>query len=146
MGLLTFAGRIVLVVINIVFILLSLALIVAGFVIRFAHDWLRPKVTAILADIEATVNNAYGDASFSTDNFEFGSLVSTLCYIMIALGVVLMAVAFVGCCGACCSLTTVILVYLIIVIALLVGQVVIVILVFGAPDTLKGHMKTKMKG
>ncbi|XP_045209612.2 tetraspanin-9-like [Mercenaria mercenaria] len=145
MGLLTFAGRIVLVVINIFFMLASLALIVAGFVIRFAHDWLRPRVSAILDEIETKVQSAYGDASFNTDNFEFGSLVGTLCYIMISLGVVLLAISFLGCFGACCSFTTVMLVYSIIVIALLAGQVVIVILVFGAPDTIKDRMKTNMK-
>lgn len=51
-----------------------------------------------------------GDTGFNTDNFELGSLVGTICYIMIALGVVLLAISFVGCFGACCNLTTVILV------------------------------------
>lgn len=145
MGVLTFAGRIVLVVINIVFILLSLALIVAGFVIRFAHDWLRPKVSSVLEEIESKVQSAYGNSNFSMDDFEFGSLVGTLCYVMIAVGVVLLAIAFLGCFGACCSFTTIMLVYTIILVALLVGQVVLVILVFGAPDTIKVRIKESLE-
>lgn len=145
MGALTFAGRIVLVVINIVFILLSLALIVAGFIIRFAHGWLRPKVESVLDEIESKVQSAYGNTDFNMDNFEFGPLVGTLCYVMIAVGVVLLAIAFLGCFGACCSFTTIMLVYLIILIALLLGQIILVILVFGAPDTIKDRMKGSLE-
>ncbi|XP_045209623.2 CD63 antigen-like [Mercenaria mercenaria] len=145
MGLLTFAGRIVLVVINIVFIIVSLTLIVAGFVIRFAHEWLKPSLDTVLNKIESTVKTAYGDASFSTDKFEFGSLVSTLCYIMIAAGVVLLAISFLGCCGACCSFTTIMLVYSIILIVILLAQVAVIILVFAKPVVIKDQMKSTLK-
>lgn len=145
MGLLTFAGRIVLVVVNIVFILVSLTLIIAGFIIRFAHEWLKPRLDSVLNKIESTVQKGYGDAEFSTDNFEFGSLVSTLCYIMIAAGVVLLAISFLGCCGACCSFTTVMLVYSIILIVILLAQVAAIILVFAKPDVVKDRMKSTFK-
>lgn len=145
MGLLTFAGRIVLVVVNIVFILVSLTLIIAGFIIRFAHEWLKPRLDSVLNKIESTVQEGYGDAEFSTDKFEFGSLVSTLCYIMIAAGVVLLAISFLGCCGACCSFTTVMLVYSIILIVILLAQVAAIILVFAKPDVVKDRMKSTLQ-
>lgn len=143
MGLLTFVGRVVLVVLNIIFKLVSLTLIIAGFIVRFAHDWLKPKVQPVLGKISEAVKATYG-TELDTDKFEMGSLVSTLCYVSIALGIALLAVSFIGCCGACCNFTTLMLVYAIVLIALLIGQAVAVVLTFATPDVIKKQMRSAL--
>lgn len=145
MGALTFAGRIILVVLNIVFIMASLALIIAGFVIRWAYSAIKPQVQEILKKIEDTAKTVYSDTNFNTDKFELGSLVSTLCYVCIAIGIVLLAISFIGCCGACCNLTTLMLIYAIILIAILACQVAAVIIAFAKPEVVKHQIKTNLK-
>ena len=51
-----------------------------------------------------------GNVDIDLDNFDLGPMVSDLCTVIIVVGVALLVLAFVGCCGACCNSTTVMLV------------------------------------
>ena len=49
------------------------------------------------------------DADFSTENFELGRLVNDIAVALIILGLVFLALSFVGCCGSCCNFTSIML-------------------------------------
>ncbi|XP_052803632.1 tetraspanin-1-like [Mya arenaria] len=132
MGLLTFAGRIILVVLNIFFLIAALALIVVGFIIKFANQYVQPLVQDALTLIESKTKTLY-DSSYSLGNFEYTEVLNDLAIAMIVAGVVLGAVALVGCIGACCNLTTLALVYAIVLIAIFLAQVTLIILVYAVP-------------
>ncbi|XP_060596324.1 tetraspanin-9-like [Ruditapes philippinarum] len=144
MGLLTFAGRIVLVVLNIIFILLSLTLVIGGFILRFAHETLRPIVKDVLDKINDASDDVYS-TNINTDAFELGSVVSDIATVMIVLGLALLVLSFVGCCGACCNFTTIMLVYSIILIVILSAQVITIIICFGFPDEIKKRIRPAMR-
>ncbi|XP_053372516.1 tetraspanin-9-like [Mercenaria mercenaria] len=144
MGLLTFAGRIVLVVLNIIFILVSLALIIGGFILRFAHEWIRPTIKTVLDSISSAADKIYS-TNIDTDKFELGSVVSDIATVMIVLGLVLLGLSFVGCCGACCNFSTIMLVYAIILIVILLAQVIVIIIAFAFPNEIKKRIRPVMK-
>jgi hypothetical protein len=57
---------------NVIFILLqlvSLTLIIAGFIIRFAHEWLKPRLDSVLNKIESTVQKGYGNVVINLSLF-----------------------------------------------------------------------------
>ncbi|XP_052803810.1 CD63 antigen-like [Mya arenaria] len=140
MGVLTIAGRIVLVVLNIILIIVSLLLIVFGFILKFGNEIVRPYIKETLESIENAAKNVYSDSDFNTEAFDIGAMLSDLTVVMIVVGVALLAFSFVGCCSACCNISTLALVYAIVLIVLLLAQVILVILVYAAPGLLKDNL------
>ncbi|KAH3700276.1 tetraspanin-1-like [Dreissena polymorpha] len=144
MGLLTFVGRIVLTVLNTIFIMIALALVVCGFLLRFAHNLVKDKIQGVLDQLTKSVKDLSG-VDLNTDNFELGTVVQAIAIAMIVVGVVVGAIAIVGYCSACCNISTLALVYAIVLIAILLVQVAGAVLVFARPELLKNYMTTGLK-
>ncbi|KAH3700277.1 CD63 antigen-like [Dreissena polymorpha] len=144
MGLITFVGRVVLVVLNIIFLTVALALVVGGFILRFGHKIFQGTVDDILKQLESAANNVYG-SGVSTDAFELGTAVSGLAVTMIIVGFVLLAFSFAGCCGACYNIKSLALMYAVVLGILLLIQVILIIFVFGGPDVLKKGLSKGLK-
>ncbi|KAL4229333.1 cd63 antigen [Mactra antiquata] len=142
MGLLTFAGRLVLVVVNIIFLLAALALVIGGFILRFASDVI--DVEEILSQLNSASSSLFGE-EVDTSNLDLGIMISALAIAMIVVGVFLLAISFIGCCSACYNFTTLMLVYAIILIVLLVAQLAVVILIYAVPNQFKDMIKTTSK-
>ncbi|WAR06539.1 hypothetical protein MAR_021908 [Mya arenaria] len=94
MGVLTIAGRIVLVVLNIILIIVSLLLIVFGFILKFGNEIVRPYIKETLESIENAAKNVYSDSDFNTEAFDIGAMLSDLTVVMIVVGVALLAFSF----------------------------------------------------
>ncbi|KAL4229332.1 hypothetical protein ACF0H5_012373 [Mactra antiquata] len=108
MGSLTFAGRVVLVVVNIIFLLAALALVICGFILRFAPGVI--DVEDALSQLSSSSSSLFGE-DVDTSNLDLGVMISAVAIAMIVIGVLFSALSFIGFFSACCNFTTLMLVY-----------------------------------
>lgn len=142
MGFITGLGRCIVTLLNIIFVILSLILIAGGIIAYKASD------ISLIKDMETTIkstlNSLASHAGSSTDGIQGFSISEILDGIGLALiisGCVLLFLSFTGCCGACYKFRTLIFIYGLIIGVLLIAEVIVVILMYAAPDTIQGNIK-----
>ncbi|XP_056011129.1 tetraspanin-1-like isoform X2 [Ostrea edulis] len=144
MGCLVGLGRVLIVVINIIFLILGLVFLAAGMICLVGESILKPFYQSVLDSLESQLeSNNYGTVDFSS--FSLSSLIGGLGYFFVGLGLFLIIITIIGCCGACCKVKYMLVAYAIIVIAILAGEIIFVGILYGSPDTIKSEIKAPLK-
>lgn len=145
MGALEFCGRLLLVLINLILLLVSLALIIFGFLVKYASDVFNAFTKKALDKITASASGALGTASLDTSNLDLGELFGGVATVLIVIGFILLAISFFGCCGAICGIKIMLAAYSTVLIIIVIAQVVFVIILFRYPNVLKNAVKQPLK-
>ncbi|KAL5019908.1 hypothetical protein ScPMuIL_002800 [Solemya velum] len=144
MGLLSGIGRLVIIVLNIIFVILSLGLLVSGLMARFATDTTDIFIAAAEDTINEQLDNTMGNSGQKV-NLDLTDILIGVAIGLIVSGIVLGTIAMLGCCGACYRWKTILLIYAVILVIILIGEAVVVGLFLGSPDTIKDPMKASLK-
>lgn len=143
MGCLSGVARVLLVVINIVFLLLGLALTAVGFLLRYGQSVYKPFLEFGLFQLQKALKETnLGD--FNVEDIDMGEALLSLALGLIIGGLVLFGIAFFGCCGACCKFKLLLWIYALIIIVFVVGEAVGIGLLYGKPDLVKDHLKSTL--
>jgi len=128
MGVVSMVGKVVLVVVNLLLLLLSLALLACGVILVAGKDLYNSLLTSMEDELKAELTSA--GLNVNTDDLSFSDLMLPLAYGLIALGLVIGAISLLGCIGGCYTIKIVLLIYAIITTVIFVVQCVIVILIY----------------
>lgn len=137
-------GRVLIVVINIIFLILGLVFFAIGLICLVGESLLEPYYKTALATLQTQLeNNNFGTVDFSS--FSLSDLIGGLGYFFVGLGLFLLIITILGCCGACCKVKFMLIAYAIIVIVILVGELIFVGILYGSPDTIKDEIRNPLK-
>jgi len=143
MGVISIVGKIVLVVVNILILILSLALLVCGIIVVAGKDIYNSLLDTVEEQLQSALSSA--GVTVDTSNLTFSDLMLPLAYAIIALGVVMGALSLLGCIGGCYTIKIVLIVYAIVTIALFLVQLIIVILVYADKSAFDSTVKSAIK-
>ncbi|CAG5121857.1 unnamed protein product [Candidula unifasciata] len=143
MGVISIIGKIVLVLVNILILLLSIAMIICGIIVVAGKDIYNSLLDKFRTTLEEALNNI--GVSVDTSNLTFTDIMLPLAYGVIALGVIMGALALLGCIGGCYTLKLVLIVYAIVLLAFFLVQVAIVIVVYADKSAFDGTVKPRIK-
>lgn len=127
-------GQVVLVVVNILFACLGLAILVAGALLKFKESLVQGYVSEFLKQIRLD--------SLSTD---LNSIISTASTIFIVVGVFIFILSVFGCAGACCQVKILLVSYALVVMIIFGAQVAAIVLTFQYKNVWQDVVKTEMK-
>ncbi|XP_076112148.1 tetraspanin-4-like isoform X1 [Mytilus galloprovincialis] len=125
-------SKIVLVIINILFILLGLGLLIPGILVVLNEDVINDDVLPALKSVSFGVTN-------------LGDMAKGLSITLIVLGSFVLVLSLIGAIGACCKIRCLLIIYIIIVLILAIGKFVIVILWIIFNSDIESKLKTEMK-
>lgn len=150
MGLLSGIARVCLVIINVLFLIIGLALAVAGFILRFGKTLWEPVLKTGI-DLLKKVGDETGLLNnLNTDEIDLGSIILGLAIGLIVGGLVLCVISLLGCCGACYKINIVLWLYVIVIAVFFVGEAVAIGILYGKPELAKDELKknsvSKYKG
>nr|AMB43016.1 CD63 [Paratapes undulatus] len=144
MGFVSTLARIFLVVVNVLFLILGLVFFGLGLFIRFGSSILNKYVENVKDSIEQSSGSA-GFGTVDLSSFDITDLLSGVALGLIFFGLFLTIISVLGCCGGCCKIKCMLITYVIICIVLFLCQVVIIIILYGFPDTFHNPAKKKLK-
>lgn len=127
-------GQVVLVIVNIIFGILGLAILVSGALLKFKENLVNGYVSDFLRQIQLQ--------HLETD---LVSVISTVAIICICVGVFVFLLSMFGCCGACCQQKILLTSYAIVVLLILGAQIAAIVLTFQYKDEWQGSVKSEMK-
>ena len=127
-------GQVVLIIVNLLFAVLGIALLAAGSLLKYNEDLVNGYASQFLKQIqlEHLETNVY-------------SIISSAALIFIIVGVFIFLLSLVGCCGACCQNRALLVVYAIVVILLLGVQIAVTVFTIKFKDEWQGPVKEEMK-
>nr|XP_022328186.1 tetraspanin-9-like [Crassostrea virginica] len=117
-------AKLILGILNTLFLLVGLALIAVGSLVLVGADFLASVLKAF-ADIPVIAN-----------------VITSAAWILIGLGIFLVLMGVLGGCGACCSIKTFLIAYVVIIVVLMLVEITFVALLFS--DTLKNLLSDPM--
>lgn len=123
MGCGTGLGRLLLVLLNLVILLVSLAVLAVGILLKFFAG----VVTKLLLGTTSALSSADKTRFNIPDVSDIESLpfVSEIGVALIIFGVILFCISFFGCCGACCKYRPLLIVFVVLLSILVIAQAVI---------------------
>lgn len=127
-------GQVVLVIVNIIFGILGLAILVAGALLKFKENLVNGYVEDFLKQIRLE--------HLKTD---LASIINTLAIVCICVGVFIFLLSLFGCLGACCQQRILLTSYAIVVVIILGAQIAAIVLTFQYKDEWQGTVKAEMK-
>ncbi|XP_063442992.1 CD63 antigen-like [Mytilus trossulus] len=135
-------GRTFVTVINSIFMFFSLSLLAAGVVAKLASDisfinGLEDQVKEYLNSTTANI----GTSNNGINNLSIAQHLDGMALIFIISGCVLFFLSFSGCCGALCNSKTAMTIYAMIIIVMFIAEIVVVILLYAAPNTIQDAIK-----
>lgn len=136
-------ARLLLVVLNIVFMLAGLAIFVVGFILRYGKTIYEPFLETGITQLEKVTKDT-GLAVLSVDDINLGEVMTGLATGLIIGGLALFALSFVGCCGACCKVSFMLWLYAIVMVVFFVGEMVAIGLLYGKPSLVTDQLKNSM--
>ncbi|XP_061184952.1 tetraspanin-1-like [Saccostrea echinata] len=137
-------GRVLIVVINIIFLILGLVFLALGMILILGESLLKPYYSGVLSLLKSQLESSnFGTVDFSS--FNLSDLIGGLAYFFVGLGLFLLIITILGCCGACCKVKFMLVTYAIIVIVILVGELIFVGILYGSPNTIKNEIKNPLK-
>lgn len=145
MGGLSTCCRVIIVVINILFLLIGLAFFAAGLFARFGSSIIDGYVSTIIDSLESSISSSgFGDIDinsiFSITDILYGVAVGLICF-----GLFLIIITVLGICGGCCNVRVMLIIYVIICGTLLIGQIVVIGILYGSPNTFHDPAKASLK-
>ncbi|XP_048238756.1 CD63 antigen-like [Haliotis rufescens] len=124
-------GRLVLVILNLLFLVISLALLAVGAILKFTPGTLMGFLLAGAQSAIPTAPPSPTGVGYTVptipipDTLSFMPMVGDVATVLLVLGVVLFCISFLACCGACCKWRPFLVVFVILVILLILGIAVI---------------------
>lgn len=141
-----FAGlaRLLLVVLNIVFLLGGLAIAVVGFILRYGRVIYEPFLEYGMTKLKDLLKNT-GFEVFNVKDINLGEVMTGIAIGLIIGGLALACFAFIGCCGACCKVAFMLWLYVIVLVVILVAEIVAIGVLYGKPELIKDQLKGSLK-
>lgn len=136
--------RFLLVLINILFMLLGMAFLCLGLVLRFGRKLYEPFLEFGIFYLKKVLKDTRL-ADFDVDSINLGEVMTNLSIALIVGGLIIFALAMVGSCGACYKIRFMLWMYAFIVIAVVVVEVVVLTLLCVKPELVKDNIKESIK-
>ncbi|RUS75366.1 hypothetical protein EGW08_016856 [Elysia chlorotica] len=143
MGVISIVGKIVLVVLNILILLLSLVMIAVGVIIIAGKDVYKSLLDKFEEDLQAAL--AKQGLNVDTSSISLTDLIVPVAYALIAIGIIIGALALLGCIGGCYTLKIILIVYVIATGVLFLAQVIIVVIVYADKSAFDNAVKPYLK-
>lgn len=144
MGCLSSMGRLLLVVINIVFLLIGLGLTIVGLILRFGRTIYEPILKIGIDNLQDVIDKT-SIGGFKVEDIDIGETLQSIAIGLIVGGLVLVVISFFGCCGACCKSEILLWLYVIVLVVIAIGEAVAIGLLYGKPELVKDNVKTSLK-
>ncbi|CAC5390915.1 unnamed protein product [Mytilus coruscus] len=128
-------AKVILIIVNTIFLILGLGIGIAGLVFRFGTDLLGDKIKEAMKSLKVDV----------VGGVNVYDVASSLSLLLIIVGFFIFLVGGLGCCGACCQNRVLLVVYAIIVAILLIAQIVGVALFAGFRSEFDDSVKKGFK-
>ncbi|XP_052806906.1 tetraspanin-1-like [Mya arenaria] len=144
MGCLQTLCRVFLIVVNLFFLLLGLALFAAGLFVRFGSEVLNEYVDTVKAELEKSASTA-GLGTVDLSGLNLSDMLFGVALGLIFFGIFLIVISVLGTCGSCCKLKILLVTYVVICSLILVVQIIIVGILYGSPDTFHDPAKKTLK-
>ncbi|KAL3885724.1 hypothetical protein ACJMK2_025769 [Sinanodonta woodiana] len=136
-------GRLVLIIINLVFLLVGIGLLVLGLIVRFGQKIYKPLLDETLKILETTGQKVSNDFKFNAD--ELGNILLSLSVGLIVAGIILSIFTLFGCCGGCYKNKCMLFLYAAIIVVLLVAEIIAIGILYGKKDIIKQPLKDSLK-
>ncbi|KAH3868317.1 tetraspanin-1-like isoform X2 [Dreissena polymorpha] len=136
--------RIFLVLVNIIFLLLGIALFALGLFVRFGSSILNGYLDTVKKSLQESAS-ATGAGTVDLSTLDITGLLFGVALGLIFFGLFLTIIAFLGCCGGCCKFKVLLILYVIICGVLLVAQIVVIGILYGSPKTFHDPAKKALK-
>ncbi|WAR05009.1 hypothetical protein MAR_020378 [Mya arenaria] len=137
-------GRVLLVLINLIFLLVGLAITAVGFILRYGYSVYKPFLDFSLKALQKTLDDTNLGTGLDIENVDIGQVMLSLALGLIIGGLVLVALSFMGCCGACCKFKLFLWIYALVILVFVLIEVVAIGILYGKPDIVKGQAKTSL--
>ncbi|XP_052060280.1 23 kDa integral membrane protein-like isoform X2 [Mytilus californianus] len=128
-------AKVILIIVNTIFLILGLGIGIAGLVFRFGTDLLGDEIKDAMKSLNVDV----------VGGINVYDIASSLSLLLIIVGFFIFLVGGLGCCGACCQNRVLLVVYAIIVAILLIAQIVGVAMFAGFRSSFDDTFKTEFK-
>ncbi|XP_052806369.1 tetraspanin-9-like [Mya arenaria] len=143
MGCFQSLGRLLLIVINIIFFLLGLTLIIVGFILRFGESIYGPMLEVGMAKLQLALSDT-SMANFDVGSIQLGEVMVGLSAGVIIGGLILAALAMFGWCGACYRMKCFLYIYALVICIFVLAEALTIGILYGKPDVVKDPVKSQM--
>ncbi|KAL3887007.1 hypothetical protein ACJMK2_026963 [Sinanodonta woodiana] len=143
MGCCVTASRVVIVLFNFLFIIIGLLFIAGGLFLKLGSSVYKGALDSVQASIEKSISDT-GGGSVKL-NLDLGSVTEPIMFAFIGIGLFLLVICFLGCCGACYKFRVLLILYIIPSILILATEIVVVILFLGAPSVIQTPLASSLK-
>ncbi|BFY98718.1 hypothetical protein BsWGS_01758 [Bradybaena similaris] len=143
MGIISIIGKFVLVIVNLLILLLSIAMIVLGIIVVAGKDIYNNLLDTFRDSLQKVLNDM--GVNVDTSNLTFTDVMLPLAYGVIALGVIMGALALLGCIGGCYTLKIILILYVTVTLVFFLIQVAIVIVVYVNKSAFDSTVKPRIK-
>lgn len=136
MGACKSCSRVVLVLINVLFSVIGLAMLIVGSIVR----WGTAVMDQYLADVYKAFSKALED-HVDLKEFDIADLLSEVTLSFIVVGAFFFVIGILGCIGACCSVKPMLILYIVILTIIVLAEVAFVVVLFVAKDQVDKWLK-----
>ncbi|KAL3886988.1 hypothetical protein ACJMK2_026944, partial [Sinanodonta woodiana] len=143
MGCCVTASRVVIVLFNFLFIIIGLLFIAGGLFLKLGSSVYKGALDSVQASIEKSISDT-GGGSVKL-NLDLGSVTEPIMFAFIGIGLFLLVICFLGCCGACYKFRVLLILYIIPSILILATEIIVVILFLGAPSVIQTPLASSLK-
>ncbi|XP_041372681.1 tetraspanin-1-like [Gigantopelta aegis] len=148
MGCFTSIGRILLIILNLLFLLMSLAILAVGVILKFFPGKIFSYILTAAKDFDLV------KLPSGAEEINFLPLLDTVGVVLIVLGCILLSISFLACCGACCEWRLFLILFSILMLILILAQLLLgglflakdSLLNKALKETLATEIKTRYKG
>ncbi|KAK7462527.1 hypothetical protein BaRGS_00038437, partial [Batillaria attramentaria] len=151
MGCITTVGKTILIILNVVFLIVSLVLIAAGILLKFFASLIATLLLGTVGSLDSSTQSDFNIAG--VEDIEELPFIGDVGLALIVFGAFLFVISFLACCGACCKSRIMLIVFVILMSILVISQAVVgglflskgSILHSTIEDTLGDKVKTDFK-
>ncbi|KAL4229066.1 hypothetical protein ACF0H5_012105 [Mactra antiquata] len=136
-------GRVLLIVVNILFLLIGLGLMVVGFILRFGRSVYEPVLESGMDLLDKLLTDTK-IGTYAVKDIDIGEAMSSLAIGFIIGGLILVALSFLGCCGACCKISIILWIYAILVAVFVLVEIIAIGVLYAKTDVVTDKLKSSM--
>ncbi|XP_045208026.1 tetraspanin-1-like [Mercenaria mercenaria] len=137
-------GQILLVLINLLFSLIGIALLVVACLVRFGSDLLDSYLQDAYSAFQKALEDAASDNNINISDLDIGDIAGDASLAFIVIGAFFFILGIFGCIGAVCKVKFLLIVYTIVLMTIFIAELVFVILLFTIKSTLDGWIRSPL--
>ncbi|KAH3700086.1 tetraspanin-9-like [Dreissena polymorpha] len=145
MGVCEGCGQLILVLINVLFSVIGLALLVVACLVKFGSDVFDKQLNDGYAEFKQLIKDTFQGQDSAIDELDLGALIGDAAIAFIVIGAFFFLLGIFGCIGAICKVKCLLVVYMSILLTIFAAELVFVIMLFAAKDKIDGWLKTPLK-